>query len=607
MMHRTPKHFDIYGNEIDTKERANALLDSTTSTNIIPEIISFEYNEKNKVNVIDSLWEDSGLETWAKSQPATRGGSHHIWNIIKTPTYDIELLKKRQNALHTLPENITDDLKTLSAYEKDIAWLFTLPPLKEAYPINILFPTLPILNSINKLPYFLTVFHIYRISIMPWFNLISPLVTILSPWYYLKKMNIHMSLKTYLSAMWRGIVMSLSGGGGSHKFMRALSIILYIGLYIYGIIQTFETASMLHTIRKNLTEKMENISKFVAISQKIIKVIPEETIKVYCHDYTTRKELILPEGLAGLYTIMTEKPIQGMILSLMRAIYSIDVCASVKNLLYNKNTKCCKVVYAENNAENNANNAETNNVNTNNNRKNNNIATKFVKMGHIILPENQIRNSVSLKKSLIITGPNAAGKTTYVRGICTNYILAQTFGIACASKATIHPVHAIGSFIRISDELGKLSLFEAEAKRCAELIKQAEKIAEAGKKAIYFLDEPMHSTPPIEGTATSIAVIEHIGKLPGIKLLVTTHYHDIIKLGTDKSTQGIFTNVSVEAKLIENDIENCNYKYEFPYKIKKGPSVQCIALELLSDKDLPKKIIKRAIEVKNKIYPVLLN
>ena len=140
--------------------------------------------------------------------------------------YDIELIKNRQNSYNTLPDNIYEKIEEISKYENDVNWIFTLPPLKESYPINILFPSIPILNYINKLPYLLTLFHIYRISIMPWFNLLSPLITIFSPWFYLKKINLKISLKTYFAAMWKGILLGLSSGVGTHKFTKNLTIIL---------------------------------------------------------------------------------------------------------------------------------------------------------------------------------------------------------------------------------------------------------------------------------------------------------------------------------------------------------------------------------------------
>jgi DNA mismatch repair ATPase MutS len=226
--------------------------------------------------------------------------------------------------------------------------------------------------------------------------------------------------------------------------------------------------------------------------------------------------------------------------------------------------------------------------------------TQFWNMGHILLGRKQIRNPLSLQKNLIITGPNAAGKTTYVRAVCTNTILAQTFGIACAVRANISIIHAIGSFMRIEDSLGQASLFEAEAKRCAELLEQAETIVHNGKTALYFLDEPMHSTPPIEGCATSMAVIEYMGRLPGIRLMVTTHYHDCIQL--EEMHPNYFQNISMDAY-----VNNENGLYIFPYKIKNGASIKCIALELLNEKKLPGGVVKRAIDLKNKICAQQVN
>jgi DNA mismatch repair ATPase MutS len=104
----------------------------------------------------------------------------------------------------------------------------------------------------------------------------------------------------------------------------------------------------------------------------------------------------------------------------------------------------------------------------------------------------------------------------------------------------------------------------------------------------------MHSTPPIEGSATSMAVIEYMGKLPNIRLMVTTHYHECIEL--EKIHPTYFQNISMDAFINKN-----TGLYTFPYKIKNGASIKCIALELLNEKKLPKQVIQRAIVLKNKI------
>lgn len=591
MIRRGYYEIDKYGRPIDDpKEQANILLDSSKAHEIIPNVISWDYDTSAPVSVIDSVWEDSGLEDYMKSLTATHGASLHIWDLLKTPTYNTDLLRERQQAAIALPPDIDDKIKNVATFEKEVAWLFTLPPIKEAYPINILFPTFPILNLINNMPFVLTVFHIYRIIIMPWFNLISPLMTVLSPWFYLRRtLKVNIGLAAYLKLIWRGVMVGLRGGGGRYQ-MSYITLIVYLALYAYGIMQTFETAALLAKIKRTLAARMAAIRAFVAGAESIIRAVPAKTIQAFSHNYTERSPLIIPPGMSGFYALLTTPTAQGQLLSLMRAVYAIDVCAVIRKFVATK--KCCVVAFTA--------------------QKGARAPSRMWNMGHIKLTDSQVTNPVSLKHNLVITGPNAAGKTTYVKGICTNYILAQTFGIACARRAEINPVHAIGSFMRISDELGKQSLFEAETKRCAELIKQAEQISSAGQRAIYFLDEPMHSTPPIEGSATSMAVIEHIGKLPGIRLMVTTHYHELINLDKYKE----FRNISVEA--IENvgagagtadaeAIAGGKAAYTFPYKIKMGPSYQCIALELLKENELPDAVIARAIEMKNKLCPIKIN
>jgi DNA mismatch repair ATPase MutS len=270
-----------------------------------------------------------------------------------------------------------------------------------------------------------------------------------------------------------------------------------------------------------------------------------------------------------VYSSATRSDDRGMIEDVLHRMYILDACKAFRDLV--ASNVACYPLYDTSDFRN----------------------TRLYHMGHLQLPAGQVRNPCSVKKNLIMTGPNAAGKTTYVKALCSNILLAQSFGVAVAWRATIHPYHAIGSFMRMHDVLGNMSLFEAEAKRCAEIVRHAQHMSQDGKPAIYFLDEPMHSTPPAEGASTCLATVEHMGNLPYIRTVVTTHYHQITELA--RASSALFQNVSMEA------IPQGDNAFVFPYRVRSGPSYQCIALELLEDASIPKELIARAIKWKNKI------
>ena len=109
------------------------------------------------------------------------------------------------------------------------------------------------------------------------------------------------------------------------------------------------------------------------------------------------------------------------------------------------------------------------------------------------------------------------------------------------------------------------------------------------------MDEPMHSTPPIEGVSVAFSVAEYLAKLKSVTLIITTHFHNLIEL--EDKYKSLFINLNVNATF--NDKTKL---YEFNYKINRGGSKQIIAIELLEKHKFNKDIINSAIEMKNKLY-----
>lgn len=550
---------------LDAKNQSSIILDSSKSIEHFDKHFELSEPKENSVKLTEDLWKDTGFEEWSKTQTKLFGGNKFLIDKLKNPTSNKKNILEFQDKIKNLPD-LDNELDDIASFEKDVLWLINLGELKKSWPINMMFPLTFPLKYLNNVPLLVEFFHLYKCYLAPIITVISPLTTIIGPYIYINRtLKLNLKFKDYIGFLMTAFKGSLrSSGNIQSDSMKYLTIFMYIFFYIYNIVQTFESASMFQKIRYDLKKKMENVNKFVATFYKIKSVRNEEV----------ENEMVISilPGLSGFYQIAQDPLLKNKLKNILKYLYDIDIMNVGRKLI--KEKVCCFVKFS-------------------------NKSTKMIDMSHVQFGKTGIKNNMTLAKNIIITGPNAAGKTTYIKSIFTNTILAQSLGIACAKSARIKIVHVIGSFMRISDDLGSKSLFEAEIQRCNQLIKYAEEISAKKQNALFFFDEPMHSTPPIEGTATTIAVSEYLSKLPGIRLLLTTHYFEVTEL--EKLYKSDFKNLSMEAiPLPEN-------KFKFPYLIKQKPSFQCIALELLETNDFPEIIISRAIEIKNKLCKNKLN
>ena len=99
---------------------------------------------------------------------------------------------------------------------------------------------------------------------------------------------------------------------------------------------------------------------------------------------------------------------------------------------------------------------------------------------------------------MVITGPNAGGKSTFIKSITINVLLSQTLGISAASNFKITPFSLINTYLNIPDVKGKESLFEAEMHRARDHIKMLDKL-DKHQFSFVIMDEIFSSTNPEEG------------------------------------------------------------------------------------------------------------
>jgi len=530
---------------------------------ILNKIITDDIIKGNKIDISDDVYKDTNIDKWISKLPILEGSQILIEKLVKHPINDRELLEKRQNTII----NYDIDIEILKEYENDILWIYKIAEeINNNSSIEILFPSTFIINYINYIEQVLDLYHLYKIYFIPATSILYPLSAFIAPYLYLTnylKMNI--SITSYIEIFYNIIKLLFKTTGNFRTdITKFISIFLYVGVYLYNMYQTYEIALFLHNTKYKLHAKMQGLVHFVRHSQNIMKNLPSNIITPYFNISETYQRININNSMTDIYRIWKDDSIKKDISSLLKTIYAIDVIETINKLLLSG--EWSKVSYSN--------------------------QTLLWDAKNPILKDDQIANPINLDKNIIVTGPNAGGKTTYVKTILANVILAQTIGITYSLRSKIILYDTINSFMRVSDILGTRSYFEAEAEYCLNMINKAIEISNKNKKGLFLMDEPMHSTPPTEGMATAYAVIEYLSKLNGITLIITTHFHRLVKLEELYPTK--FINLSVDAIPHNN-------KYIFPYKIKRGYSYLCIAIELLDIKEFPSIIIDNAIKMKNKI------
>jgi len=550
--------------ELITEFKELFSFDKEKQTSILNRIITDNIIKGDKIEISHDVYKDTNIDKWSRNLPSLEGSKILIERLVRHPINDRELLEKRQKALI----NYDIDIEILKEYEDDILWIYKIAEeINENNSIEILFPSSFILSYINYIETLLDIYHMYKIFFIPITSILYPISTFIAPYIYLNRyLKMNISFRSYLDIIVEIIKMfCVSTGNFRTDLIKFISIFFYIGIYLYNMYQTYEVAYFLYSTKDKLQNKMEGLVKFVNHSLNIMNNVPKNIIEPYFNIRTTYEGISINNSMSCIYRIWKDDILKDKLSSLLKTIYAVDVIYSINNLFLEKDWS----VVSYNNAE-----------------------TKFWDAKNPILSNTQISNPVSLDRNIIVTGPNAGGKTTYVKTILSNVILGQTIGITYSIKSQMILYDTVNSFMRVSDILGNRSYFEAEAEYCLNMINKAKEINANNKSGLFLMDEPMHSTPPIEGMATAYAVIEYLSKLQGITLIITTHFHRLIKL--EEIYPERFINLSVDAIPINN-------KYHFPYKINRGHSYLCIAIELLDIKDFPKDIIDNAIKMKNKI------
>jgi DNA mismatch repair protein MutS len=182
-------------------------------------------------------------------------------------------------------------------------------------------------------------------------------------------------------------------------------------------------------------------------------------------------------------------------------------------------------------------------------------------------------------KIWLLTGPNMAGKSTFLRQNALITILGQAGSFVPAEKVTIGIVDALFSRVGSSDDLASgRSTFMVEMLETAAILNQA------GKKSLVIMDEVGRGTSTYDGLSLAWSILEHLHNTSKCRTLFATHYHELTKLSDTLSSLSCHT---MQVKEWEN-------KVIFLYTVIQGVAKGSYGIHVASLAGIPDSVLNKA-------------
>ncbi len=203
-----------------------------------------------------------------------------------------------------------------------------------------------------------------------------------------------------------------------------------------------------------------------------------------------------------------------------------------------------------------------------------------------ILPRGEfVPNDVSLNEGgnlLLITGPNMAGKSTYIRQVALMAVLAQIGSFVPARKARIGVVDRLFARVGATDELSRgQSTFMVEMTETANILNNAT------PRSLVILDEIGRGTSTFDGVSLAWAIAEHLHDVVACRALFATHYHELVEL---EKTKPRLRNANVAVGEADGEIV-------FLHRIAPGGADQSYGIHVARLAGVPVPVLDRAREI----------
>jgi len=526
-------------------------------------------------------------------------GKAFLFNAINNyNSFDIHNINNIHKTIDIINNSTNIDISYIKNIQDDLLWFYK--PIDENLQklINLLyfnFNNHNINKWLNSSSFFLNISSIYNIYLLPLFNTIGPILSILVPLILFKIFKINIPFNFFLKFFKYSI-------GDIKSPKKIFSIGIYVLLYLYSIYKQFKQSYDLKQIVNQFHNKLISIKKFILTSKLIFSISPQ-SFKHLNIDFNLFNFInFIPDNIKLFEftgNILKYQSIfrnDDLLSNLFKLVGQYDFLLSINQLL--NSGKFTKTIF-------------------------NDKKTPFIKCNSISHPclDNPITNDISLNNNiLIITGPNAAGKSTFIKSLTINIILAQTLGISSSKYMELTPFDNIITHINTPDSIGVSSLFESEMYKCKDIINAIS--MDNSKRNFIVMDELFSSTNYREGYSATIAILNKIASFNNNITILTTHYEKLDKFFSTNIKNNIKNKKNLQKNLIKDNknisqllpntnhfkflfkmfpINKINDNISYTYKLTKGISKDFIALNILKNNGFDNDIISNAMLICNNL------
>ncbi len=509
-------------------------------------------------------------------------GELTLAGMLATPTNNKKELRARQDIIKHLCENqdlctaADDALKSINQSEVLYFELWQdMDTIKKDFINNLFY--FPLLPSLNKNAAALEIKNKLFNSAIG-LSIITPFIFLLGPAYQLYRAkndlkestwkNLTSSHKTFFIAAIVPAPITMNHSGTILKLMKDAAKNLQT--------QQIELASCINALRKlssiitthhlkgfePITELFDNSDK-----QSPDKHSPEFRNLIKLLDTKTFKGEASFLSLTGrvLASYKMIQDVKGELRDALESAGTLDALLSITKLMKQSSARAqfCFVEFSEISKPHVA-------------------LTKF--WNPLLSPDAAVTNSIELgntnANSMILTGPNTGGKSTIIKGIALNIVLAQTFGIAAAQSMKLTPFTVISTSINITDNIKEnLSLFAAETARAKQVLTTMSSL-KSDEFGFCVFDETFRGTAPDQAEKLSYWYAKELAKFDNAICLHATHYPSMVDL--EQEAPSSCKNYKVEIEKLSNGL------LQRDYLLKPGSTLANVAEEILKEQGLIK-------------------